>query len=135
MAEPLIVPGQVAREMDVERRVEELARTPTCPAASAGQFADTGRRYIRCTPADDVYVARENIEAVLAFCCGDHTACPVWRMSRENGGAAIAAFRAEMEQHRQDRITREQIERGVRVDDRGLERERAEIQGDAEPTP
>lgn len=131
MAEPLIVPGQVARELDVERQVERLAEHPTCPHAETGRFADTGRRYIRCQPSGSHYVVRENPQAVVVFCCGDYTRCPVFEMVRE-GGDAIDQFRAEMEQRRQDRLTRAQIERGIRVDDRDVERDQAQVRADGE---
>lgn len=91
---------------------------PKCPAAQITRFADTGRPAIKCGVEGNAFAVEESPVAALGWCCGDYTDCPVWMAERENDDV-IDRVLAAKEQGEQDRITRRQIERGIRFDDRG----------------
>lgn len=115
----IVIPGHTGLDIETERRVGDT----TCPAASDGNYADSGRRYVRCAIADDHFAVATNPRAAIGFCCGEYTACPVWLADRAGTtDVDLIAHYREIAQRQQDRITDRQIASGTRRDDR-FERE------------
>ncbi len=111
----IVIPGSTGLDIETERAVGDT----TCPAASDGRYADSGRRYIRCGIAKDHFPIAENPRAATGFCCGTYGACPVWQADRAGTtDLDLAEHRRLIAQREQDRITDRQHATGVRVDDR-----------------
>lgn len=94
----------------------------TCPAATLCH--KDGEPAIRCGVAGDTFLIRHSPAAAGLWCCGEpgeyskaEVGCPVWRASRHNPDR-VDRQHAVTERRRTDRLTMQQIERGVRVDDR-----------------
>lgn len=112
----LILPSRVMQEMAQERI--EQALELTCPAAEKLRFADTNRVAVRCGVNGDAFAAQDAPQAVLAFCGGEYTSCPIWQASVDRD-PVIERERRAREAARRKEITERQIASGLRVDDRG----------------
>ena len=117
MADDLLLPADVARELQIERAFD---REPTCEAANVGHYVDSRRKYVRCG------IMREHFPvagpdglplAAAAFCFGDYTSCPVWQAARDG---TVDEIHANLDRRATERETRRQIVLGIRVDDRGV---------------
>jgi hypothetical protein len=64
------VPAQLLRQLD--------AKDLKCPAA---QLA--GDASVHCKVEQSLINGRLNPESIQAFCCGEHTKCPSWRLALE----------------------------------------------------
>ena len=118
----LFLPDHLARERNEGLAAAEL---PTvCPAATRGDFADSRRAYIACGVAGDHFAVSDNPMAAKHFCCGEHTACPIWQRNIDEP-EWMQARKALMQTRATDRATARQTETGLRADDR---HERAELE-------
>jgi hypothetical protein len=111
MGDELILPATIARELEVEGAFD---RDPTCPAATAGHYADSHRKHVRCGVEEAHFAVADSPMAAAAFCFGDYTTCPVW--TREKDGE-LDALRAKLRARATARLTERQIATGLRVDD------------------
>jgi len=95
---------------------EEIARngfTCTCPAAQT----DGQHQVLLCGVTKDWFTVRGNPAAVLMWCAGDYTDCPVWIASHDEPDLVQATIDAAV-QSANFKITGKQIASGLRVDDR-----------------
>lgn len=114
VSDDLLLPATIARELEIEGTFD---RPPTCEAARTGTYSDSRRKYVRCGVTGDHYPIAEQPLAAAAFCFGDYTSCPIWMAHRDG---ALDAHNAKIARRATDRVTRRQIELGVRVNDRGV---------------
>jgi hypothetical protein len=111
----LIIPDALRSQAD------HAADITTCPAASIVHVDD--RPAVHCSVTDSPLLIEADPIATGGWCCGEPGmyadpahGCPVWRARDDK--QRLKAMKDASDQRNRDRLTRQQIERGTRVDDR-----------------
>lgn len=109
---PVILPPEVQAKLD---RGEPM--TVACPAGEPVQDRQTGRQGVFCKIERQPLTLAGSPLAVACFCCHEYHNCPSWQAAVDKDPAVERQYKAT-EQRKQDRLTEDQIEHGVRFDDR-----------------
>jgi hypothetical protein len=102
-----------------------------CPAASIERFKNTGRPAIKCGVADEAMAVEDNPIGVLGWCCGGFESCPIW-IAEKDHDPAVARQRVARAVAGRRKQTEDQIRKGIRVDDIGLEQRDAALERESE---
>jgi hypothetical protein len=87
--------------------------TCRCPAAQT----DGQHQVLLCGVQRDWFPVRQNPTAVLMWCAGDYTDCPIWQAAHDEPALVDTTITAA-EDGRTAKLTERQIATGLRVDDR-----------------
>lgn len=105
-----------------------LHEGPKCPAARMGRFADSGRAYVHCGVERKAFAVADSPVAAIKWCAGDYAGadggqiggCPLWEAA-QTGDPKLHETYAAQAKAAADAQTSQQIGKGIRVDDRGLD--------------
>ena len=113
-----IPPTEVVRRREAEAERAQRDLRPACPAASMGDYADSGARFIRCAVEDRHFKVADSPVAAMTWCCSGYEGCPSWQAARDRDPIVEESVGAGRERRRLDRMNEHHRRIGLRVDDR-----------------
>lgn len=108
---PVILPPEVQAKID---RGEPM--TVQCPAGEAIRDR-RGHQGVFCKIEKQPLSLAGSAVAVACFCCFEYQECPTWQADFDEDPIVERQHKATEKRH-QERLTEDQIEHGVRFDDR-----------------
>jgi len=108
---PVVLPPEVQARID---RAEPM--TVVCPAGEPIRD-HRGHQGVLCKIERAPLSLAGSALAIACYCCHEYHECPTWQADQDEDPAVERQHKAT-ERRRQERLTEDQVEHGVRFDDR-----------------